>query len=116
MEIWEDISTHIVRPCIELAGHPLYSKLSFSAIKSICLIYFQYDMKIRELNSWLVSIIASIEQENNQGCLEEVRGFNTFLNEEYEKIKQEFVKFMIDELSDLLEGKGVSRVIFFKES
>ena len=60
MEIWEDISLHIVKPYTLLIGDPRYSKLAFQGIANISQIQFQYDMKIRELNHWLVQTIAKM--------------------------------------------------------
>ncbi len=47
MEIWEDISLHIVKPYSQLAVDPKLSALAFEGISNICLIQFHYDMKIR---------------------------------------------------------------------
>lgn len=53
MEIWEDISLHIVKPYTMLSADPKQTRLAFDGLSNICLIQFNYDMKIRELASWL---------------------------------------------------------------
>jgi hypothetical protein len=73
-------------------------------------------MKIRELNAWLTKGIARIMQENNTGCRPFVLAFNEFINTEYNKNHQETIRFMAEELSDLLEGKGVHNIISIKEN
>ena len=60
MEIWEDISLHIARPYTLLTKDARYASLAFQGIGDICLIQFHYDMKIRELNSWLAESIAAL--------------------------------------------------------
>lgn len=94
MEIWEDISLHIVKPYTELICDYKTGKDAFEGIQNICKIYFTYDMKIRELTTWLAKGIARIMQENNTGCRPFVLAFNEFLNAEYTKNHQENIRFM----------------------
>jgi hypothetical protein len=116
MEIWEDISLHIVKPYTELIADYKTAKDAFEGIQNICRIYFTYDMKIRELNGWLAKGIIRIIHENNNGCRPFVLAFNEFLNAEYSKNHQESIRFMAEEISDLLEGKGVHNIISIKEN
>ncbi len=80
MQIWQDISLHIVKPYTELITDYKCCKEAFEGIHNICEIYFNYDMKIRELNGWLAKGIIKIIQQNNNGCRPSVLAFNEFLN------------------------------------
>lgn len=60
MEVWEDISLHIAKPYSQLAADSSFSALALEGIANICLIQFHYDMKIRELATWLADSIAKI--------------------------------------------------------
>ena len=116
MEIWEDISLHIAKPFTELLCDYKHSREAFEGVQHICKIYFTYDMKIRELNGWLAQGIAQILRENNSGCRPHVLAFNEFLNNEYAVNRQESIRFMADELNELLEAQGYPNVIAIKEN
>lgn len=53
MEFWEDVSIHIIKTYTKFLVNSIFSKGALIGIKLIFLIYFNYDMKIRELNQWL---------------------------------------------------------------
>jgi hypothetical protein len=53
MEFWEDVSIHIIKTYTKFLVNSIFSKGALIGIKHIFLIYFNYDMKIRELNQWL---------------------------------------------------------------
>ena len=115
MEIWEDISLHIVKPYTELVADYKCSREAFEGIHNICDIFFNYDMKIRELNAWLAKGITRIMHENNSGCRPHILAFNEFLNAEYAKNRQESVRCMAEELGELLEAKGLHNIISIRD-
>lgn len=51
-----------------MAADPRLAGLAFEGIRNICLIQFHYDMKIRELASWLADSIAAIMAKNHEVC------------------------------------------------
>jgi hypothetical protein len=53
MEFWEDVSIHIVKTYTKFLVNNIFSKGALSGIKNIYLIYFNFDMKIRELSQWM---------------------------------------------------------------
>lgn len=116
MEIWEDISLHIVKPYTELVADYKCCREAFEGIQNICEIFFNYDMKIRELNGWLAKGITRIMQENNSGCRPHILAFNEFLNAEYARNRQESVRFMAEELGELLEAKGLHNIISIRDA
>lgn len=94
MEIWEDISLHIAKPYTGLTTDASYSNLAFEGIQNICMIQFNYDMKIRELAGWIAENASNILNKNDPLCKEGLAKFNEFLNREYKKNKQESIRFL----------------------
>ena len=96
MEIWEDISLHIARPYTLLTADPRFCALAFEGIANICLIQFNYDMKIREFTSWLTESISALVAKDDSSCKAALAKFNDFLNSEYAKNKQESIRFTVE--------------------
>jgi hypothetical protein len=115
MEIWEDIALHVVRPYVALTSDPKHCQLAFQGVQHICHIQFNYDMKIRELTAWLAKSIARIIDTKNNECRVHVNAFNEFLNEEYAKNRTESIRFLTEELADLLSAHGIQEVIMIVE-
>jgi hypothetical protein len=95
MEIWEDISLHIVKPYTELLPTP-HAHVAFEGLRNVCLIFFNYDMKIRELTAWLAKGIAELVATKDANALPLVHQFNDFLAEEYSKNRHESVRFLAE--------------------
>jgi hypothetical protein len=66
-----------------MTADPRLTALAFEGISNICLIQFHYDMKIRELATWLAESISAIMVKNDPQCRAALSTFNTFLNTEY---------------------------------
>lgn len=115
MEIWEDISLHIVKPYTELLPTP-HAATAFEGLRNVCLIFFNYDMKIRELTAWLAKGIAELVATKDPNALPLVHQFNDFLAEEYSKNRHESVRFLAEELSELLETRGLKDLISVPDS
>ena len=111
MEIWEDISLHVVKPYVGLITDSKYSQLAFAGLTHVCLIQFNYDMKIRELPEWLAKGIVKIIEHKNNECREHVHAFNEFLNETYAKNRQDSVRFLAEEIADILNNHNIQDVV-----
>ena len=115
MEIWEDIALHVVKPYASLTADPRHCQLAFQGLQHICHIHFHYDMKIRELPTWLARSITRIIEGKNNECRTHVNAFNEFLNEEYAKNRTDSIRAMADELAELLSHHGIQEVIMIVE-
>lgn len=59
---------HVAKPYTLIAADPKLTGLAFEGIRNICLIQFHYDMKIRELATWVADSIAVIMSKNHEAC------------------------------------------------
>ncbi len=53
MEFWEDVSLHIVKTYTRLMIDLQWSKPAVEGLMKVFNIYFNFDMKIRELSQWI---------------------------------------------------------------
>ena len=57
MEFWEDVSLHIVKTYTRLMIDLQCSKAAVEGLTKVFNIYFNFDMKIRELSQWIAEAI-----------------------------------------------------------
>jgi hypothetical protein len=57
MEFWEDVSLHIVKTYTRLLIDLQCSKAAVEGLMKVFNIYFNFDMKIRELSQWIAEAI-----------------------------------------------------------
>jgi hypothetical protein len=63
MEFWEDVSLHIVKSYTKLIADVEFSKLALEGLIRVFSIYFNYDMKIREISQWLAQSIGDFYRD-----------------------------------------------------
>ncbi len=80
MEIWEDISLHVVKTETTLIAHKEHSREAINGIKNIFTVYFNFDMKIRELPQWLAEGVGYALEINEKECIENIKDLNAWIN------------------------------------
>ena len=63
MEVWDDIALHIAKPYCKFVNSNEFNEPAMTGVKNLLNIYFQFDMKIRELNQWLSDSFVKILSE-----------------------------------------------------
>jgi hypothetical protein len=96
MEIWEDISLHVVKTETTLIAHKQYSEEAINGIKNIFSVHFNFDMKIRELPQWLAEGIAYALEKNEKQCIDNIKDLNNWLNSEYLKNRNDSIRLSIE--------------------